>query len=66
MEQCMICGKDIPDYKPQFCCDGFECGCMSMPIEPPICYECYNKLPNKQKIKETIRVGKSKTPSKWR
>ena len=36
---CMVCGKPMPDYEPQGCCDGRECGCMGLPIEPPICSE---------------------------
>lgn len=31
---CEICGKDIIV---QMCCDGYQCGCMGLPIEPLIC-----------------------------
>ena len=35
--KCIVCGLPVPDYKPEFCCDGHECGCYGLPIEPPIC-----------------------------
>lgn len=42
---CYVCGKDVEGYKPQMCCDGRECGCYGMPLEPPICSnECWDKL----------------------
>lgn len=31
---CEICEKEI---EIQMCCDGYMCGCMGMPIEPPLC-----------------------------
>jgi hypothetical protein len=34
---CLICGKPVPDYEPQYCCSGHECGCMGKPIEPCVC-----------------------------
>lgn len=44
-DKCLCCGKEIPDYEPQFCCNSFDCGCQGKPIYPPICSnECYNKL----------------------
>ena len=49
MYQCVVCGKEMPEYEPVYCCDGRECGCMGKPIEPPICnQECWNKLMGKQ------------------
>lgn len=37
---CDICGADIEVY---MCCDGSMCGCMGMPVEPPVCStECYD------------------------
>jgi hypothetical protein len=39
---CEICGTEI---KVQMCCSGRECGCMGLPVEPPVCSdECYDKL----------------------
>jgi len=38
---CLICGKPVPDYEPDYCCSGFECACNGMPIEPCCCsQEC--------------------------
>ena len=34
---CLICGQPVPDYEPEFCCSGFECGCGGGPIEPCCC-----------------------------
>ncbi|GBF73157.1 hypothetical protein PA598K_01442 [Paenibacillus sp. 598K] len=41
---CIVCGVDVPDYEPEMCCSGYMCGCMGLPIEPPICSkECTEK-----------------------
>ncbi|GIO33683.1 hypothetical protein J2TS6_48240 [Paenibacillus albilobatus] len=43
--KCLVCGTDVPDYEPEYCCDGRECGCMGLPIEPPLCSsECAIKV----------------------
>jgi hypothetical protein len=32
---------EVPnDYKPEYCCDGYMCGCMGYPINPIFCDEC--------------------------
>jgi len=46
---CVVCGKPA-DEASQFCCDGRDCGCMGLPIDPPLCSdECsdifYNEPP---------------------
>lgn len=34
------CNNEIPE--PQYCCNGFDCGCQGLPIDPPFCSnECY-------------------------
>lgn len=48
-EACIVCGKNIPDYVPEYCCSAIECGvvvcnCRGQPIDPPICSdECWDK-----------------------
>lgn len=43
-EKCIVCSKPI-DYEPEYCCDGRFCGCMGMPIDPPVCsQECWDKF----------------------
>lgn len=43
--QCIICGKVVPDYKPEYCCNGNDCCCGGLPIEPPLCSkECSEKI----------------------
>lgn len=43
--KCIVCGEIVSDYKPEYCCDGRNCGCMGKPLEPPICSkECYDKI----------------------
>lgn len=42
-QKCMECGKHI-EYVPQYCCSGFECGCGGLPIDPPVCDECWNNM----------------------
>ena len=34
--KCIACGADL-SYEPQMCCSGYMCGCMGLPIEPPVC-----------------------------
>lgn len=34
---CLICGKPVPDYVPEYCCDGRDCGCYGRPIHPCVC-----------------------------
>lgn len=44
-EDCMVCGKFVPGFEYQMCCNAFDCGCMGKPIYPCVCSEeCYNKL----------------------
>lgn len=43
--KCAICDKAVPDYKPQICCNAFDCGCQGKPVDPPICSnECWEKF----------------------
>lgn len=40
---CDSCNKEIeiPDnYEPEYCCEGYECGCYGYPINPMFCDEC--------------------------
>jgi hypothetical protein len=40
---CFVCKKKMPDWKPQYCCNGADCTCQGYPIEPPICSNiCYH------------------------
>lgn len=52
MDNCIVCGNPVPDYKPVYCCSGYMCGCRGLPIEPPLCSEeCERKaykMPNKE------------------
>ncbi len=41
MDKCIICQKEIFDYKPFFCCNGQDCTCHGLPTEPPLCsFKC--------------------------
>lgn len=43
--QCECCGRPVPGFTPTYCCDGTECGCNGMPIEPCVCSEaCYDAI----------------------
>lgn len=47
MDNCLICRKPVPDYVPEMCCNGQECGCMGLPINPCTCSkECDEALFN--------------------
>lgn len=66
MYNCEQCGKPVPDYEPQFCCNGQDCGCLGLPIEPCLCDDCWNNLfnstiTNKGEINNGIRNTKRKT-----
>ena len=50
---CEICGNKI-DHPPQYCCNGFDCGCRGLPTGPPVCSEkCYDKFVRKVQRKES-------------
>ena len=62
MNKCIICGKKILNYKPEYCCNDRECGCQGLPIEPPLCEnkKCqdhiYGKLENNSNtIKKSLK-----------
>lgn len=41
MDLCIICQKPVPDYEPEYCCNGDMCGCYGEPVEPCVCgQEC--------------------------
>lgn len=45
METCLICTKPVLDFVPKYCCNGLDCGCMGLPIEPCICSDkCWEAL----------------------
>ena len=35
--KCIVCGTDVPDYHPEYCCDGIDCACRGLPIDPCVC-----------------------------
>jgi len=42
---CETCGTEI---EVRICCNSFDCGCMGLPVDPPVCSnECYDKLMEK-------------------
>jgi len=48
---CEICGTEI---EVRICCNSFDCGCMGLPVDPPVCSnECYGKLMEKYSNKPT-------------
>jgi DNA-directed RNA polymerase subunit RPC12/RpoP len=49
---CAICDTEI---EVEMCCSGYMCGCMGMPVDPPVCSdECYDKyMDNRDKVKTT-------------
>lgn len=66
----MVCGHEFEWPEPQMCCDGRECGCRGLPVDPIVCSEeCYNNLPfkkleqrkddNLEDIKNHIQSGES-------
>lgn len=44
-ENCEVCGAFVPGFEYRMCCNGFECGCRGLPVEPCVCSEqCWTKL----------------------
>jgi len=55
---CDICGKEI---EVRMCCDGKNCGCMGMPIDPPVCsYRCYQYFKRKYLPRHQYTFEKNK------
>jgi hypothetical protein len=42
-DKCLICGRPVPDYIPQRCCNGIECACQGLPTNPCVCSEQCDK-----------------------
>jgi hypothetical protein len=36
-ECCDVCGVFVRGYEHEFCCHGYECGCMGLPLHPCTC-----------------------------
>lgn len=66
IDTCIICHKPVPDYIPEFCCNGQDCACQGQPIYPCTCSkECddaifkYIGLPYEQRrLKANIQLYK--------
>ncbi len=42
---CLICGKTVADYVPEYCCSGQDCCCGGQEIEPCVCSSaCWEAL----------------------
>lgn len=41
---CMECEVPLPEYVPERCCSGHECGCYGLPIDPPLCAKCWDTV----------------------
>lgn len=55
MEKCWNCNiNEIPE--PQYCCSGYQCGCMGKPIDPPLCDECYEILLGDKMTKNIVSI----------
>jgi len=57
---CQICDKEFYSEPSKTCCNGGDCGCMGLPIDPIVCSdECYQKLINKEY--EQVEESEAKT-----
>lgn len=52
--ECIECKTPI-DYEPEYCCSGYMCGCMGMPIDPPLCVRCFERIIN-GRVKNTYKT----------
>lgn len=39
-------------YKPEYCCNGYLCGCEGYPIDPPFCDDCFEEATRWKLAKE--------------
>lgn len=43
---CEVCGSEFLGNEPEYCCNGKDCGCRGMSIDPIVCSpHCYHSLP---------------------
>lgn len=43
--KCEECGEPIA-WEARYCCDGRECGCKGLPIDPCWCGKCFDRIIN--------------------
>ena len=48
-DPCELCGKPVYGYVERHCCNGRDCGCMGLPLEPCWCDECWTKWETRSK-----------------
>lgn len=54
---CAICETEI---EVQMCCNGSDCGCQGLPVDPPVCSdECYDKY---MEYRNKLKTGEVKIP----
>jgi hypothetical protein len=41
---CDICDAPVPDWEPEYCCDGHNCACQGLPINPCLCSEACERI----------------------
>ena len=45
IDRCLICGAEVEDYEPDYCCNGMDCCCLGQPVNPCVCSDkCENAL----------------------
>ena len=55
---CEMCGKPLVNYDPKMCCSSFDCGCMGLPTNPPVCSgECWDAMLARNRCKHTADSG---------
>lgn len=58
---CCNCGEKVElDYHPKMCCNGNDCGCLGLPIDPVLCKDCeiMNERVTNNKILKMFRALK--------
>ena len=69
---CLICGKPVHDYIPDFCCGGYQCGCMGKPTNPCTCsdecdealYTCIGDFEDRRIKADIPKYQNKKAPKK--
>jgi hypothetical protein len=44
--------KVYAEYKPEYCCNGIECGCFGLPVNPIFCDPCADMFFGRTAVKE--------------
>lgn len=60
MPICAECNDDVPNYEPEYCCEGRinHCPCLGQPLNLPFCSDlCEETYTEKEDITQVLQEG---------